>query len=411
MRVLYFDCFAGISGDMTLGALLDLGIDKQQFLAELGKLNVEGFSIEFSRAKKNGIEGTDVNVILYDDHNAHHSHSHHNDEHHHQHSHGHYHRNLHDIEKMIDESDLDEKVKNLSKAMFLKVAQAEAKIHGTTIENIHFHEVGALDSIVDIVGVAICINMLKIDKVISSPLHDGTGFIKCQHGLIPIPAPATLEILRNGSIPFYSTGIKYELVTPTGAAIIAVLAQEFGNMPEMIVEKVGYGTGKRDMEIPNLLRVTLGEVKKKITPHNEVMMLESNIDDMSGEVAGYVMEKLFGAGALDVFYTPIYMKKNRPAVKLTTICSQEKVDDIQQIIFRETTTIGIRKYKTERVCMDRKIISVDTPYGPARVKVSNMDELEKYAPEYEDCKRIAESNQLALKDVYQLVLDNVNNYK
>ncbi|MBZ4645960.1 MAG: pyridinium-3,5-bisthiocarboxylic acid mononucleotide nickel chelatase [Petroclostridium sp.] len=389
MKVLYFDCFAGISGDMTLGALLDLGVDKDVLLNELNKLNVSGFTIDISRAKKNGIEGMNVDIRL-DAHN-----------------HKHEHRNLHDIEKIIDESALDENVKKISKAMFMKVAQAEAKIHGTTIENIHFHEVGALDSIVDIVGVAICMNMLKVDKVISSPLHDGTGFVKCQHGLIPIPAPAVLEILREASVPFYSTGIKNELVTPTGAAIIATLAEEFGNMPEMVVEKVGYGAGKRNMEIPNLLRVTLGEVKKKITPNDEVIVMESNIDDMTGEVAGYVMEKLFSAGALDVFYTPIYMKKNRPAVKLTVICSQEKLGAIEHIILSETSTIGIRKYKTERICMDRKIITVNTPYGLARVKVSSLGDIEKYAPEYEDCKKLAQIAHLPLKDIYEMVNANI----
>ncbi len=258
MRILYFDCFAGISGDMTLGALLDLGVDREQFLAELGKLNVEGFTIDISKIKKNAIEGTDVDVILREHH--HHEHDKHGHHHHHEH------RTLQDIEGIIDESTLDQEVKKLSKAMFLKVAQAEAKIHGAALEDIHFHEVGALDSIVDIVGVAICMHMLKADKIVSSPLHLGTGFVKCQHGMIPIPAPATLEILREASIPSYSGGIRNELVTPTGAAIIAALAEEFGNMPEMIVEKVGYGAGKREMEIPNLLRLTVGEEKKNKFP-------------------------------------------------------------------------------------------------------------------------------------------------
>lgn len=261
MKVLYFDCFAGISGDMTLGALLDLGIDHEKFMSELSKLNVDGFDVEISKIKKNGIEGTDVNVKL----KAHHHDHHHEHDHSQQGHHAHHaeHRNLYDVEKIIDESQLDEKVKKLSKEMFMKVACAEAKIHGTTLENIHFHEVGALDSIVDIIGVAICINLLNVEKIVSSPLHTGTGFVKCQHGLIPIPAPATLEIMREASVPFYSTGIRNELVTPTGAAIIAALAEEFGSMPEMIVEKVGYGAGKRDMEIPNLLRVSVGRVKKK----------------------------------------------------------------------------------------------------------------------------------------------------
>ncbi|MGE4283791.1 MAG: nickel pincer cofactor biosynthesis protein LarC [Clostridia bacterium] len=404
MRVLYFDCFSGISGDMTLGALLDLGIDKQQFLDELKKINAEGYAIEFSRAKKNGIEGMNVEVVLHD----HEHHEHHNDGNHHTHEHKreahheHEHRNLNDIEKIINESTLDENIKKLSKAMFTKVAQAEAKIHGTAIEHIHFHEVGALDSIVDIVGVAICIHILKIDKIMSSPLHDGTGFIKCQHGLIPIPAPATLEIMREASIPVYSTGIKSELVTPTGAAIIAALSEEFGSMPEMIVEKIGYGAGKRDMEIPNLLRVAVGELKKKDESH-EVTVMETTIDDMTGEVSGYVMERLFSIGALDVFYTPIYMKKNRPAVKLTVICSHDKVDSVEHVILQETSTIGIRKYRTERVCMNREIVSLETPYGIVRVKVSTLDDIKKCAPEYEDCKKLAEINHIPLMNIYNFI--------
>lgn len=256
MRTLYFDCFSGISGDMTLGALLDLGLDKEVFLSELKKLNVDGYRIQFSKKMKNCIEGTDADVILLENKHYHGEFSDHDsiDLHHHVHIN----RNLHNIETMINESDLNKKIKGLSKSMFLKVAQAEAKVHGTSIENVHFHEVGAVDSIVDIVGTAICISMLKVEKIISSPLHDGTGYITCRHGIIPVPVPATMEIVTSHSIPFYTKGIQSELVTPTGAAIIATLAEEFGAMPKMIVEKVGYGTGKREMEIPGLLRVFLG---------------------------------------------------------------------------------------------------------------------------------------------------------
>jgi pyridinium-3,5-bisthiocarboxylic acid mononucleotide nickel chelatase len=253
MKVLYFDCFSGISGDMTLGALLDLGLDKEVFLSELQKLNLEGYRIEFTKIKKNGIEGTDVNVIL-EEHTCLLS------ECHHQGKHSHEHRNLQDIETIINESTLDDYIKNLSKDMFLKVAKAEAKVHGTSIEKVHFHEVGATDSIIDIVGTAICIHMLQVDKIISSPMHDGTGFIRCQHGIIPVPVPATMEILTSGSIPFYTSEIQNELVTPTGAAIIATLADVFGNMPQMFIDKVGYGTGKRQMEIPGLLRAIIGRI-------------------------------------------------------------------------------------------------------------------------------------------------------
>lgn len=256
MRILYFDCFSGISGDMTLGALLDLGLDKELLLGELKKLNLDGYHIEFSRVSKNGIEATDVDVILLEDKPCHEENHNHGgaDKHHHEHIH----RNLQDIENIIDASDLADAVKNLSKAMFLKVAQAEAKVHGATINDIHFHEVGAVDSIVDIVGTAVCINMLNVDKIVSSPLHDGTGYIKCRHGVIPVPVPATMEILSEHSVPFYTSSIQNELVTPTGAAIIATLAEEFGAIPNMIVQKVGYGAGKREMEIPGVLRTFLG---------------------------------------------------------------------------------------------------------------------------------------------------------
>ncbi len=259
MKILYLDCFAGISGDMTLGAFLDLGVEKETLLQGLKKLNVDGYKIEISKKGKNGIMGTDVNVILEDDH-------HHDHGHEHQHGHGHVHthdRNLHDIEKLIDSSDLDDVVKNLSKEIFMKVAQAESKIHGRPIDKVHFHEVGATDSIIDIVGVAICIDALEVDKVVSSPLHTGTGFVHCQHGVIPVPAPATLEILRESKVPFYSKGIPKELVTPTGAAIIATIVDEFAPMPEAEAIAVGYGTGKRDLKIANLLRMVLLEGKKK----------------------------------------------------------------------------------------------------------------------------------------------------
>lgn len=248
MKILYLDCFAGISGDMTLGAFLDLGVKQEILLEGLKKLKVDGYKIEVTTKGKNGIMGTDVNVIL--------------EEHTHDHVHTHD-RNLYHIEELIDNSDLDEKVKRLSKDIFIKVAQAESKIHGKPIDKVHFHEVGAIDSIVDIVGVAICMTALEVDKVISSPLHTGTGFVHCQHGVIPVPAPATLEILREAKVPFYSTGIPKELVTPTGAAIIATIADEFGPMPEAYATAVGYGTGKRDLKMANLLRMVLLEGKKK----------------------------------------------------------------------------------------------------------------------------------------------------
>ncbi len=397
MKILYFDCFAGISGDMTLGALLDLGIDKDEFLSTIKKLNLHGYELKILRKKKKGIEGIDVDVIMHE-----HSQPH-------EHSQSHEHRNLLDIRRIIEESSLDENIKNLSKKIFMKVATAEAKVHGIPIDEVHFHEVGAIDSIVDIVGTAILINMLKFDKVICSPLNVGSGFIKCQHGILPVPAPATLEILREGNIPFHSNGIQKELTTPTGAAIIAALAEEFGTLNGMVVQKTGYGTGKMELEIPNMLRIMLGEIDEDEGDNStdKVTVVECNIDNMNGEFAGYVMEMLFSVGALDVFYTPIYMKKNRPAFKLTAICSNENVGKIEEIILRETTTIGIRKYRTDRICMDREIIRVDTSFGNVRAKVSTYKDIKKVAPEYEDLKQIAINENLPLREVFDRVLHEI----
>ena len=249
-KILYFDCFSGISGDMTIGALLDLGIDREQFLSELKKLDIDGYEIEIKKAQKNGITGTDFNV-----HINHHHHDH--EEHHHHHDH----RNLHDIEHIIDHSTLEASIKDLSKRIFRIVAEAEAQVHGKSIDEVHFHEVGALDSIIDIVGTAICIHMLDIEEIHASPLHVGSGFVECAHGIIPIPAPATLEILKN--VPIYNEGIRSELVTPTGAAIIKALSSDFGEIPPMVVEALGYGLGKRDLAIPNMLKVYMGVKKNK----------------------------------------------------------------------------------------------------------------------------------------------------
>lgn len=256
MNILFMDCFSGISGNMTIGAFLDLGVEEDFLLNELKKLKVDGYKIEISKKVKNGIEGTYFDVILEHPHNHEHSH-----EHIHNPDHSHDHRNLHDIEKLINGSELSNKVKELSKKIFEYVALAEAKIHGKAIDKVHFHEVGAIDSIIDIVGTAICIEKLNVERVVVSKLQVGTGFVKCQHGIIPVPAPATLEIIKNGKIPVYSKGIEGELVTPTGAAIVAALADEFGPQPEMEIEGIGYGAGYKDFKMPNLLRLVIGKKK------------------------------------------------------------------------------------------------------------------------------------------------------
>ena len=315
-KVLYFDCFAGISGDMTVGALIDLGADENELLRCLDSLHLHGYRIEIKKALKNGISGTDFNVIIEEEH-SHHSH------HHHHHS-----RNLSDISDIINSSPLDSLVKELSLKIFHEIAAAESKIHAKSIDEVHFHEVGAIDSIVDIVAAAVCLNMIKPDKIISSPLNLGEGTVECAHGVFPVPAPATAEILKG--VPVYSSGIKKEMTTPTGAAIIKCIATEFSSFPAMKISSTGYGMGKRNLEVPNVLRAVIGEMD-----HSEKkIMIETNIDDMSGEIFSYIMPKLLDNGALDVFITPVIMKKGRPAHVLSVLCGKDHVNSLEEIIFR-----------------------------------------------------------------------------
>lgn len=428
MKVLYFDCFSGISGDMVLGALIDLGINVEDFKRELGRLNLSGYDLVIDKKVKNSITVTDVDVNVHQYHEHNHQENDHNHSHNHDHSHNHNHnqdhdhnynhnysdnynnghnheaRNLVDIESLIDASDLNNNVKQFSKKVFREIAFAEAKVHNKSVEEVHFHEVGAVDSIVDIVGTAICLDLLKIDRVYSSPLHDGTGFIECQHGRLPVPVPAVMEMLTNSNIPYVVEDINTELVTPTGIGIIKCLAQSFGNMPEISINKVGYGGGKRDTGRLNALRCIMGTMDENVSG-DKVIVLNTNIDDMNPEILGFVMDRLFEAGALDVYYTPVYMKKNRPAVELTVLCEGEKEQLIVDKILKETTTLGIRKTITERYKMDRETVKVSTQYGEVRVKVSKFGELKKFAPEYEDCRQIALSKDLPLWKVYNAVYE------
>ena len=443
MRVLYLDCFSGISGDMTLGALLDLGLDKNMFLAELGKLNVNGYSIDIKKAVKNGISGTDVDVILendeyagpgdgnehghYDDHghqhehccDTAHQHEHHHAEHEHthefiQHKHGtasgHEHaRNLTDIENIINISGISPRAKALSIKIFREIARAEAKVHNKDINEVHFHEVGAIDSIVDIVGSCICVDMLGIERIYASELHDGKGFVKCAHGILPVPVPAVMEMLTDSGIPLITEDIPFELVTPTGMGIIKTLSCSFGKMPPMSIERSGYGMGKRETGRFNALRAIVGTLYQQETiPNDDVSILETNIDNMSPEVLGYTMEKLFDSGALDVYYTPIYMKKNRPAVMLTVLAKAGEEQKFSDILFKETTTLGVRLSHSSRYCMNRDLIKVNTQYGDVRVKVASIGEITKFAPEYEDCRSIAQKTGLPINKVYELVNNNFN---
>lgn len=404
MKVLYFDCSSGISGNMTLGALIEILGDENYLIEELKKLNIDGYKIEISKKVKNGITGTYVDVILEHEHHHEEEHHHeheHNDEHIHEHHHHHHeHRNLYDVEKIIDDSSLNVKVKELAKKIFMRVAKAESKVHNKPIEEVHFHEVGAIDSIIDIVGTAILIDKINPDKIISSVVNDGYGFIECAHGKIAVPVPATSEILAESKAKFRQIDIDTELVTPTGAAIITELGEEFINLPVMEIEKIGWGAGYKKLKIPNILKVYYGEIENN---EKDIVIMETNIDDTTGEILGFVSEKLFENGALDVFYTPIFMKKNRPAYRLTVCSKKEDISKLQNIIFKETTTIGIRyryEYRTE---LKREIVEIDTKYGKIKAKKVINNNEEYIYPEYESIKKVAEKNNIPLKEMYKLI--------
>ncbi len=395
LNTLYFDCSSGISGNMALGALLEIVGDENYLLEELKKLNITGYKLEISKKIKNGITGTYVEVTV--DGKDEYGHIHHLEEHEHHH---HEHRNLKDVNEIIDNSSLKEDVKDLAKRIFLRVAKAESKVHNKSLEEVHFHEVGAIDSIVDIVGTAILINRINPDKIISSIVNDGCGFIECAHGTMSVPVPATSEIFAESAVKFRQIDVDTELVTPTGAAIISELAEEFINLPAMEIKKIGWGTGFKDLKIPNVLKIYYGKMEKS---NDNFVVMETNIDDASGEILGYTQELLFKNGALDVFYTPIFMKKNRPAYRLTVACKREDIYKLQNIIFRETTTIGIRyrfEYRTE---LGREITQIDTKYGKIKAKkVTNNGETYIY-PEYESIKELAEKNNIPLKEFYKLI--------
>ena len=384
MKIAYFDCFSGISGDMILGALIDAGLDIQDIESELAKLKISGYKLKTQRVVKKGISGTKFIVEIIEQNIE---------------------RKLKDIVEIVDQSDLSEDIKDLSKKIFKELATVEAKIHNKNIEEIHFHEIGGLDSIIDIIGSVIGIKKLGIEAIYSSKIHIGTGFVECRHGLIPVPAPATLELLKETSI--FSTGIDAELTTPTGAAILKTLSSSFGGMPEMKVKKIGYGAGSRELEIPNLLRVYVGETSEREYEKDEVILIETNIDNMNPEFFGYISEMLLTQGVLDIFMTPIFMKKNRPATMLSVLTTSDKLDKILSTIFTETTTLGVRIHRLERRKLTREIIKVKTRFGEIKVKVGKVGEMIKnIAPEYEGCKKIAVKQKIPLRDVYEEAKDS-----
>lgn len=402
---------------MVLGAVIDGGADPEVLIAELSKLKLGNeFNLHFQKSTKHGITGTQAIVET-----AEHSHQ----EHHHNHSHGPS-RHLSDIYNILDSSDLTVDIQNTAKEIFDRLAEAEAKVHNTEKTKVHLHEVSGIDSIVDIVGSVIGLSQLGIEEVYASPLSLGRGFVKCAHGMMPVPVPGTMELLHE--VPVRQTDIPKELVTPTGAAIITTLANSFGVMPNMTINQIGYGAGTRDLDMqPNLLRICIGE---KTTPKNDkkgvehlvvssnesisankdstlrtydcIQIIETNVDDMSPEITGYVMDKLFEHGALDVFLVPILMKKGRPATQIRVLCSSDIRDLLIQVLLTETTTFGVRYYDADRVILNRDFIEINTQWGPVRAKRGYLNgELIKTVPEYEDCKSLAEKNDVSLQSVFQ----------
>lgn len=436
---LYLECYSGISGDMTVAALLDLGADQQVLDQALESLPLADFETRVSRVQKAGIDACDFNVILEHDNHDHdmeylhgeegqhkhghdheHHHSHflgwfhhhhhdhdHNQQHGHKHAHGHEHRSLADIVEILSRSSMSERAKALAVKMFEIIADAESKAHGLPKEEVHFHEVGAVDSIVDIAAVAVCLDNLGIEEVVVPVLYEGTGTVRCQHGILPIPVPAVANIVDAHQLNLHLTNTKGEFVTPTGAAIVAAIRTS-DTLPEHFkIVKTGIGAGKRNYERPSLLRAMLIEETQPVLQHDkdEIVKLESNIDDCTGEALGYTMDRLLQAGARDVHYFPVFMKKNRPGYQLNVICKKEQVETLQRIIFEETTTIGIRVLRMERTILARTIRTVKTALGEVKVKVCTLpDGTERAYPEYEDIVALCKTSGKSYQEVYRKVL-------
>ncbi|MFW6101771.1 MAG: nickel pincer cofactor biosynthesis protein LarC [Bacteroidota bacterium] len=450
MNVLYYDCFSGISGDMNLAAMLDLGVDEQYLKNELSRLGLTEYDIKVSRDSRHSISGTRVDVEdnsanseshshdEYEGHGDHESHKthnhHHSSEHHihhypyetdhshehshsndkgegHSHMHGHVHRNLENIYSLLDDSGLNQNVKDISKRMFHLIAKAEAKVHGTTIYNIHFHEVGAVDSIIDIVGAAICFDYLKVDKIKSSTVELGGGFVTCAHGTMPIPAPATAEILKN--VPVKTGTVDKETTTPTGASILAANVDEFTNESIMEIEKIGYGIGHRQLDIPNVLRVYLGREAGKTQGGYHIkaaVEISCNIDDMNPEHYDYVMDQLFSAGADEVYLTSVMMKKSRLGSKLSVLSKPEYEEEISRILFTQTSTLGLRRASVQKAELERKFEQKSTRYGKINIKIGCLNgKPVKYKPEYEDCRKIAKDKGLSIQEVFHTIMNDIQN--
>jgi pyridinium-3,5-bisthiocarboxylic acid mononucleotide nickel chelatase len=382
MKTLYFDCFAGASGDMILGAMVAAGVDADLLREQLSLLNVDGFEINFETVDRSGLSATYARVET---------------------AHEHKHRHLSDIKQIIESSGVSTAAKSLAIQIFTRLAEAEARVHNEPVDHVHFHEVGALDAIVDIVGAAICFDMLKIDRFVCSPLHVGSGTIQMAHGRFPVPPPAVAELLKG--VPFYSTDIQGELLTPTGAAIITTVCREFGPIPQMKTDVTGYGAGTRQYkDFPNVLRVLLGETDTDGATDEKLWMLETNVDDMSPQLLGHVMDRAFELGALDCYFTPVQMKKNRPGVLLSVLCQAEQKESLMNLLFTETTTLGVRSYEVTRRALRRSLVRVETQYGPIDVKVAHLNgRVVNEMPEFEQVRAAAMKAGVPLKVVEDAV--------
>lgn len=423
-KTLYLECYSGISGDMTVAALLDLGADREVLKESLKSLPVGGFRTEITRVKRSGLDACDFSVILEQDNHdhdmeylhgseksytGHHEHSHEvNHEHHHGHTHSHEHphehRGMKEITEIIQKSKMTARAKKMAMRVFDILAQAESKAHGVPVEEVHFHEVGAVDSIVDIAAIAICMDNLDISNVIVPVLYEGTGFIRCQHGQIPVPVPAVTHIAETHKLKLKITDIQGELVTPTGAAVVAAFRTSDRLPEDFTMLKTGIGAGKRQYRCPGILRAMLIRETTDLQIKDIIWKLETDMDDCGGEMMGHVMNLLMANGAREVHYTPIYTKKNRPAYTLTVICKESEREKLENLIFSETTTIGIRRVEMERTILQREIQKKDTPVGTAIVKACTLpDGNIRYYPEYENVAELAERNQLSFRETYDRI--------
>ena len=414
-KTLYLECYSGISGDITVAALLDLGADRRVLENVLKSLPIQGFHIAATRVMKSGIDACDFDVVLDE---AHENHDHdmeylhgnaaehvHTENHPHEDhgKHHHEHRGMKEIRGIIDKTEMTDRARSTALKIFEILAQAEAKAHHVSVDEVHFHEVGAVDSIVDIVAVAVCLDNLDVTDVIVPVLYEGCGTVRCQHGILPIPVPAVTNIVCAHQLKLEVTTVQGELVTPTGAAVAAAIRTGEKLPAHFTIEKIGIGAGKRQYECPGILRAMFLSTEEK--EHDSIIKLETNVDDCTGEMLGFVMEKLFAAGARDVNYTPVFMKKNRPAWLLTVLCGEADVDEMERILFRETTTIGIRRVRMERSVLPREKREIMTPLGSVEIKVCTMDGKKKYYPEYDSLVRICRERGISYQEAYHMAVE------